>query len=213
MICHSVAKSCRTPCNPMDYNMPGFPAFTIFWNLLKLISIKSMMPSNHLKLCHPLLSLPSIFHSIRVFSNESALWIRWPKYWSFNISPSSEYSELISLTIDWLISLLYKGLSRVFTTTTVRKHQFFSAQPSLQSNSNIPKWLLEKTIVLTIQTLVGKVMSLLFNILSSFVIGEGNGNPLQYSCLENPMDGGACRLQSMGPQSWTRLSDFTSLLS
>ena len=166
MICHSVANSCQTPCNPMNYTMPGFPAFTIFWNLLKLMSIESVMPSNHLKLCHPLLSLPSIFHSIRVFSNESALWIRWPKYWSFNIIPSSEYSGLISLKIDWLISLLYKGLY----STTVEKDQFFGAQPSLWSNSNIPTWLLEKTIALTIQTFVGKVMSLLFNTLSRFVI-------------------------------------------
>ena len=75
-------------------------SFTISWSLLKLMSIKSVMPSNHLVLCHPLLLMPSIFPSIRVFSNESALHIRWPRYWSFSISPSSEYSGLISFSID-----------------------------------------------------------------------------------------------------------------
>ena len=107
-------------------------------SLFKLISIQSVMPSNHLILCNPLL-LPSIFPSIRVFSNESALGIRWPKYWSFsfNISPSNEYSGLISFRMDWGNSLQHKGLSRVFSNTTVQKHQFFGAQLSLQSNSHI----------------------------------------------------------------------------
>ena len=100
----SVTQSCQTLCNPMDCSMPGFPPITNSWSLLKLISIKSMMPSNHLILCHPLLLPPSILPSIRVFSNESALCIRWPKFWSFsfNISPSNEYSGLISFRIDWL---------------------------------------------------------------------------------------------------------------
>ena len=108
-------------------------------NLLKLMSIESVMPSNHLILCHPLLLLPSIFPSIRVFSNELALRIRWPKYWrlSFSISPSNEYSEIISLGLTGLISLQSKGLSRVFSNTTVQKHQFFGAQPSLWSNAHI----------------------------------------------------------------------------
>ena len=100
---------------------------------LKLNSIESAMPSKHLIFCCPLLPPPSIFHSIRVFSNESALCIKWPKYWSFSfsISPSNEYSGLISLEwTDW-ISLQSKGLSRVFSNTTVQKHQFFSAQLSL----------------------------------------------------------------------------------
>ena len=103
------------------------------WSLLKLISIESVMPSNHVILCFPLLLLPSIFPSIRVFSNESVLPIRWPKYWSFSfsISPSNEYSGLISFRMDWLISLLSKGLSRVFSNTTVQKHQFFGSQLSL----------------------------------------------------------------------------------
>src|SRR5574340_1249971 len=95
------------------------------------------MPSNHLILCHPLL-LPSVFPSIRVFSKESVLCISWPKYWSFSfsISPSNEYSGLISLGLTGLISLLSEGLSRVLSNTTVQKHQFFSAQPSLWSNSH-----------------------------------------------------------------------------
>ena len=101
--------------------------------LLKLMSIESVMTSNHLILCCPLLLPPSIFPSIRVFSNESALCIRWPKYWSFsfNISPSNEHTGLISFRMDWLDLLQSKGLSRVFSNTTVQKHQFFSAQLSL----------------------------------------------------------------------------------
>ena len=101
-------------------------AITNSQSLLKLMSIESMMPSNHLILCHPLLFPPSIFPSIGVFSNKSILCIRWPKYWnfSFNISPFNKYSGLISFRID-------RGLSRVFSNTTVQKHQFFSAQLSL----------------------------------------------------------------------------------
>ena len=95
-------------------------------SLPKPTSIESVMPANHLILCHPLL-LPSIFPSTRVFSNESALHIRWPKYWSFSFSPSNELSGLISFRMDWLISLQFKGLSRVFSNTTVQKHQFFGA--------------------------------------------------------------------------------------
>ena len=110
-------------------------------SLLKLMSIKSAMPSNHVILCCPLLLLPLIIPSIRVVSNESVLHIRWPKYWSFSfsISPSNEYSGLISLELIGWISLQSKGLSRVFSNTTVQKHQFFSAQLSLQSNSHIHK--------------------------------------------------------------------------
>ena len=108
-------------------------SITNSWSLLKLMSIEAVMPSNHLILCHPLLLPPSIFPSIRVFSNESVLHIRWPKYWSFNfnISPSNEYSGLISFRMDWWVSLQSKGLSRVFSNTTVQKHQFFHAQFSL----------------------------------------------------------------------------------
>ena len=114
-------------------------SITNCWTLLRLMSIKSVMASNHLILCCSLLLLPSIFHSSKVFSNESVLSIRWPKCWSvsFSISPSNEYSGLIPLGwIGW-ISLLSKGLSTVFSNTTVQKHQFFGVQLSKQSNSHI----------------------------------------------------------------------------
>ena len=113
--------------------------FSISQSLLKLMSIESVMPSNHLILCHPLLFLPSVFPSISVFSSESALHIRWPKYWSFScsISPSNEYSGLISFRIDRLDLLAVQGILQVFSNTVVPKHQFFSAQPSFWSNSHI----------------------------------------------------------------------------
>ena len=108
-------------------------SFTISGNLLKLMSITSTMPSNHLVLCCPFLPLPSIFPSIRVFSNELALHIRWSKYWSFtfSINPSKEYSKLFPLGLTSLISFQAKGLLRVFYCTTVQKDQFSSDQPSL----------------------------------------------------------------------------------
>ena len=107
-------------------------SITNSWSLTELMSIELVMPSNHLILCCPPLLLPSIFPSIRVFSNESVLHIRWPKYWSFsfNISPTNEYSGLISFRMDWLDLLLSKGLTRVFSNTTVQKLQFFGAQLS-----------------------------------------------------------------------------------
>ena len=109
--CCSATQSCPTLCDPMDYSTQASLFFTISWSLLKLISVKSVMLSNNLILCCPLLLLPSIFPSIRVFSNESVLPIRWPKYWSFNfsISPSNEYSGLISFRIDWFDLLAVQG--------------------------------------------------------------------------------------------------------
>ena len=106
-------------------------------SLPKLMSIELVMPSNHLIHCRPLLLLPSIFSTIRVFSSESVLHIRLPKYRSFSISPFNEYSGLISFRIDWFDLLAVQGLSRVFSNTTVQKHQFFSAQLSLWFNSYI----------------------------------------------------------------------------
>ena len=114
---------------------------------LRLTSIESLMPSSYLILCRPLLLLPPIPPSIRVFSNESTLHMRWPTYWSFSFSiiPSKEIPGLISFRMDWLeISLQSKGLSRVFSNITVQKHQFFSTQLSSQSNSHIHTWPLEK---------------------------------------------------------------------
>ena len=128
-------------------------------SLPKPMSIESVMPSNHLIHCHPLLLLPSIFPSTRVFSNESALHMRWP-----NIGVSASASVLPMNTQDWSplewtgwISLQSRGLSRVFSNTTVQKHQFFSTQLSLQSKSHIHTWLLEKkTIALTRGPLLAK---------------------------------------------------------
>ena len=107
----SVTQSCLTLCDPMDCSKPGLPVITNSRSLLKLMSIALVMPSNHLILCPPLLLPPSIIPSIRVFSNEPVLHIRWPKYWSFSISTSNEYSGLISLGLTGWISLLSKGLS------------------------------------------------------------------------------------------------------
>ena len=107
----SVTQSCLTLCDPMDCSMPGFPVHHQLQSLLKLMSIDLVMPSNYLILCRPLFLLPSIFPSIRVFSNESALCIRWPKYlsFSFSISPSSEFSRLLSFRIDWFDLLAVQG--------------------------------------------------------------------------------------------------------
>ena len=107
-----------------------------YWSLPRLMSIESVMPSNHLILCCPLLLLPPIFPSIRVFSKVSVLYARWPKYWnlSFNISASNEHSGLISFRMGWMDLLAAQGLSRVFSSTIVQKHQFFGAQLSLQSS-------------------------------------------------------------------------------
>ena len=141
-------------------------------SLLKLVSIESVMPSNHLILCHPLLLSLSIFPSIRVFSNESALRIRWSKYWSysFSISPSNEYSRLISFRMDWLDLLIVQGtlkslLQHHSSKASILWHSaFFIVQLSH------PYMTTGKTIALTRWTFVGKVMSLLFNILSMLVI-------------------------------------------
>ena len=114
----------------------AFLSITNYRSLLKLISIESMMPFNHLILCRPLLPQPSIFSSISVFSNDSVLHIRWPKYWSlrFSISPSSEYSGLISFRMDWFDLLAVQGTLKSLLHSTVQKHQFFGAQFSLWSN-------------------------------------------------------------------------------
>ena len=107
----SVTQSCLTLCDPWTAVRQTSLSFTIFQSLLKLMSIESVMPSNHLILCHPLLFLPSIFPNIRVFSKESTLHIRLPKYWnfSFSINPSNEYSGLISSRIDWFVLLAVQG--------------------------------------------------------------------------------------------------------
>ena len=182
-------------CDLMDRSTPVFPVHhhQQSLSLLKLMSIESVMPSNHLILCHPLLLLPSIFCSIRVFSNESVLHIRWPKYRSyiFSISPSNEYTGLISFRTDWLNLLAVRGTLKSLLQHHSSKASILRCSAFFMVQLSQPYMTTGKTIALTRQTFFGKVMSLLFNTLSRFVIGEGNGTPLQYSCLENPMDGGA----------------------
>ena len=136
----SVSQSCPTLCDPMNRSSQASLSITNSRSSLRLMSIKSVMPSRNLILCHPLLLLsPIILPRIRVFSDESTLGIRWPKYWSFilNISPSNEHPGMISFRMDWLDLLAVKGFSRVFSNTTVQKHQFFHTQLSLWSNSHI----------------------------------------------------------------------------
>ena len=120
-------------------------SFTISQSLLKFMSIELMI-ADHLILYHPLLHLPSMFSSIRVFSNELALCIRWPKYWSFNfnISPFNEYSGLISFRIDWFDLLVVQGTLKSLLQHPVQKHQFFGTQPSLWSNSHTCTWILQR---------------------------------------------------------------------
>ena len=162
-------KLCPTLCNSVDCNTPGFPVLHHSWTMFKLMSIELVMPSNHLILCSSLLLLPSNFPSIRVLSNELALYMRWPKYWSFNFSIvlPMNIRGWFSFGLTGLISLLIKGFSIVFSSTTVWKHQFFGAQPCLWY---IHIWLLKKTIALTICTFVSTMMSLFFNILSRIFI-------------------------------------------
>ena len=141
-------------------------------SLLKFLSTESMMPSNHLILCHPLLLLPSIFPSTRVFSNESVLRIRWPKYWkfSFNISPSNEYSRLISFRMDWLDLLAVQGTLKSLLRHHSSKASILRHSAFLIVQLSHPYTTTGKTTTLTGWTFVGKVMSLLFNKLSRLVI-------------------------------------------
>ena len=134
--CGSVAKSCQIFAISWTAACQGSLSFIISWNLLKPMSIESVMTSNYLILCHPLLFLPSIFPSIKVFSNESVPHIRWPKYWSlsFSISPSNKtIQDWFPLGCTGWISLQSKGLSRVFSNTTGQKHRFFLALSFLYS--------------------------------------------------------------------------------
>ena len=147
-------------------------SITNSWSLLKLMSIESMMPSNHLGLCHPLLLPPSVFPSIRVFSDESVLLMRWPKYWSFSfsISPSIEYSGLISFRMDWLDLLIVQGALKSLHLHHSSKAQILRHSAFFIVQLSHPYITTAKTIALARQTIVGKVMSLLFNMLSRFVL-------------------------------------------
>ena len=143
--------------------------FTISWSLLKLRSMSWVMPSNHLILCHPLLLL-SIFPSITFFSNKSVLCIRWPKYWSFSISPSNEYSGLISFRIKWFDLFGVQGALKSLLQHHISKASVLQCSVFLMVQLSHPDMTTGKTIALTIWTVVGKVMSLFFNMLSRFVI-------------------------------------------
>ena len=153
--CCSVPQSCPTLCDPMDCSKPGFLSFTISLSLLKLMSTGSVMPSNRLILCHPLL-LPSIFPSIRVFSNELALCIRWPTYWSFSISPSNEYSGFISFRIDWFDLFAVQGTLKNLLQLHSSKASILWCSVILIVHLSHPYMTTGKTIALTIQTFVGK---------------------------------------------------------
>ena len=172
----------------MNRSMPGLVSITNSQSLLKLMSIELVIPTNHLILCCPLLLLPSIFHSIRVFSNKSALRIRWPKDWSFSFTSvlPVNIQDWFPLGLTGLISLQSKGLSRIFSNTTVQKHQFFSSAFFIVQLSH-PCMTNGETIALTRWTFVGKVMSLLFNMLSRFVIAFlPSSKRLLISCLQSP---------------------------
>ena len=177
----SVAQSCPTLCDPMNRNMPGQLSITNSRSLPKLISVESVMPSRHLILCRPLLLLPPIPSSIRVFSNESTLRMRWPEYWSFSFSiipsndrfsiiPSNEHTGLISFRMDWLELLAVQG-----TLKSLLQHHSSKASILWRSTFFIvqlshPHMTTAKTIALTRWTFVDKVISLLFNMLSRLVI-------------------------------------------
>ena len=170
--CCSITQFCPTLCSSINCSTPGFPTFNITWSLLKLMSIESVMPSNLLVLYHPLVLLHSIFLRIRVFSNESAPCIRWPKYWrfSFSISPSNEYSTLISFRMDWLDLLVVQGTLKSLLQNHHSKASILQHPAFFMFQLSHPYMTIEKTIALSIWTFVGKVMSLLFNTLSRFVI-------------------------------------------
>ena len=142
------------------------------WSLFKFMSIEPVMPSNHLILCQHFFLLPSIFPSIRVFSNESVLHIRWPKYWSFsfNISPSNEYSGLISIRMDWLDLLAVQGTLKSLLQHHSSKTSILQCSAYFIVQLSHPYMTTGKTIALTRQTFVSRVISLLFNMLSRLVI-------------------------------------------
>ena len=164
----SVPQSCLTLCNPWTIAWQASMSIPNSWSLLKPMSIESAMPSNHLLLCRPFLLPPSIFPSIRVFSNESALHIRWPKYWSFsfNISPFKEHSGLI-FRMDWLNLLPVQGTLKSLLQHHSSKASILQCSAFFIVQLSHPYITTGKTIALTRRTFVGKVMFLVFNMLSA----------------------------------------------
>ena len=183
----SVTQSALTLCDPVDCSTQGFLVHQHSWSLLKFMSIEWVIPSNHLILCCPLL-LPSIFPSIRVFSNESVLCIRWPKYWSFsfNISPSNEYSGLISFRMDWLDLLAVQGSLKSLLQHHSSKASILWCSAFFIVQLSHPYLTTGKTIALTRRTFVGKVMSLLFNMLSMVINVLQRSKSLLISWLQSP---------------------------
>ena len=172
----------------MNHSTQGSLSITNSWSLPKLMSIESVMLSRHLIHCHPLLLLPSIFPSIRVFSNESALLIRWPKYWSFsfNIGPSNEHPGLISRT-DWLDLLAVQGTLKSLLQHHSSKASILQRSAFFIVQLSHPYMTTGKTIVLTRQTIVDKAMSLLFNMMSRLVITSlPRSKRLLISWLQSP---------------------------
>ena len=167
----SVTQSCLTLCDPMNCSTPGLPSITNSWSLPKPMSIELVMPSNHSIPCHPLL-LPSIFPTIRAFSNESDLHIRWPKYWSFsfNISPSNKHPGLISFIMDWLGLLAVQGTLKSLLQHHSSKASILQLSALFIAQLSNPYMTTGKTTALTRRTFFSKVISLLFNMLSRLVI-------------------------------------------
>ena len=166
----SVTKLCLTLCDLMDCSAPGIPVNHQLLELAQLMSIKLVMPSNHLILCRPLLLLSSIFPSIRIFIAESILCIRWPKYRSFSISLSNDYSGLISIRFDWFDLLAVQGTLKSFLQDHSSKALLLPCSALFMVQVSHPYMTTGKTIALTRWTFAGQVMSLLFNMLSRLVI-------------------------------------------
>ena len=168
----SVTQSCPTLCDPMNRSTPSLLSITNSRSPPKPMSIESVMPSNHLILCLPLLLWPSIFPTIRVSSNESALSIRWPKYWSFNfnMSPTNEHPGLISFRMDWFDLLAVQGTLKSLLQHHSSKAPILLCSAFFTIQLSHPYMTTGKTIALTRWTFVNKVMSLLFNMLSRLVI-------------------------------------------
>ena len=183
----SGAQSCPTLCDPMNGSMAGLPVHHQLPETTQPMSIQSVMPSSHLLLCHPLLLLPSIFPSIRVFSNESVLRIRWPKFWSFsfNISLSNERSRLIFFRMDWLDLLAVPGTLRSLLQHHSSKASFFRHSAFFIVQLSYPYMTTGKTIALTRQTFVGKIMSLFLNMFLN-ITSLPRSKSLLISWLQSP---------------------------
>ena len=193
----------RTPGLPVHHQFPEFTQTHIYQ------VGDAIQPSHPLSFPSPPAPNPSQHW---VFSNESTLCMRWPNYWSFSfsISPSKEHPGLISFRMDWLDLLEVQGTLKSLLQHHSSKASILWRSAFFTVQLSHPYMTTGKTIALTRQTFVGNVVSLLFNILSRLDIREGNGTPLQHSCLENPMDGGAWWAAVHGvAKSWTRLNDFT----